>query len=304
MHTIKQTKVKFVLKSWVNISETDMEQGSSPLQMKHLCYTTARRRVFSSDESDNEYCRAEEVSTRSDCSTVQTYGTSLQTKESDDKQTGQGLSAHTLQSGSKKQCNSGPSEVTKTPATHDQQSDMQEQSSTSSQAVEQLLAQAEGLQSEMLSPTSTPSDGKQGVDADVEPIADEPDDPGLIIDMTHSVEMAWDSDVDSNSSGTSTPGYKRGIHNTEIKQQAVQEIIQDSQGQGKLAAPHRDSLHILADAMMENWPKGDNMCHLDYNLGWSLNQWLSALRAEMVRIRSDTVVLYLEKVATFEDVPP
>ena len=75
-------------------------------------------------------------------------------------------------------------------------------------------------------------------------------------------------------------------------------------GKATISASHRNSLHLLANAMVENWSQKDNVCHVDYNPGWNLSQWLSALRAETVRIRSNTVVLYLEKAITYEDVPP
>ena len=50
----------------------------------------------------------------------------------------------------------------------------------------------------------------------------------------------------------------------------------------------------------------DRVCKIDYRAGWSLQQWLTALRAETVRVEEHigTVVLYLEKSLTFEDVPP
>ena len=42
---------------------------------------------------------------------------------------------------------------------------------------------------------------------------------------------------------------------------------------------------------------------IDHHQGWNFRQWISALRVETVRIRCNTVILYLEKVEQF-DVPP
>ena len=53
---------------------------------------------------------------------------------------------------------------------------------------------------------------------------------GLVINMTQSEDSAWDSELDS-SSVTSTPGYKRGRHDTgaENVQQAVAELQKEAQ---------------------------------------------------------------------------
>ena len=64
------------------------------------------------------------------------------------------------------------------------------------------------------------------------------------------------------------------------------------------------SLHILADSRIGNWPVNDNICKVDYHPEWSFKKWIAALRAETVRVKCNTVVLYLERVQEFEEVPP
>ena len=85
------------------------------------------------------------------------------------------------------------------------------------------------------------------------------EDMGMVIDMTHSEELAWDSGAESTStdiSETSTPAYKRGAQpKSEIGiQHILDEIIQDSKVFCQCPKPHRASLHLLTDAQMDNCP--------------------------------------------------
>ena len=126
----------------------------------------------------------------------------------------------------------------------------------------------------------------------------------------HGEEEAWDSEAESVASSTSTPSFKRGNHEQtsdsdttqQIHQQIQQESCQFMEGRRKVCT-RGPSLHILADSRIQNWPKCDNICVVDFRPGWSFKQWISALRAEMIRVKCNTVVLYLEKVHEFEEVP-
>ena len=55
---------------------------------------------------------------------------------------------------------------------------------------------------------------------------------------------------------------------------------------------------------MEQWSNIDNVCQVEYHPGWELNRWVSALRAETIRVCSNNVVLYLEETSRVHDVPP
>ena len=115
----------------------------------------------------------------------------------------------------------------------------------------------------------------------------------IIISMSYEQEQAWDSDIDSISSSTSTPDYKQGRHEDvseeqgeQISVEQVERAINQEYQQMQLQKPGMDkvSAHILSDSRMEKWPKGDIKCKVDYKPDWGLQQWLSALRAEMIRI--------------------
>ena len=142
------------------------------------------------------------------------------------------------------------------------------------------------------------------------------EDPGLltvthgevIINMIHTGQDAWDSDASSTST-TSTPDYKRGRHQEDpLTQRAVQELLQpDTQipvNVSGTAVCRPLSLHLLADSRLANWPKKDNVCIMDYHAGWSFQEWIAALRAEVIRVKSNTVVIYFEKTQDYQDVIP
>ena len=131
--------------------------------------------------------------------------------------------------------------------------------------------------------------------------------------MTHNQEMAWDSDADNACSISSTP-YKQGLHHQKktppqeedpFTLQAIDELGREC-GQTKehVKHPRVPSVHILADTRVANWLGRDAVYIVDYHPGWKLRKWVSALRSEIVHISCFTVVLYLEKVQEFEDVPP
>ena len=43
---------------------------------------------------------------------------------------------------------------------------------------------------------------------------------------------------------------------------------------------------------------------MDYHLGWGFNTWIAALRAETIRVKCNTVVIYLDKFQDYENVLP
>ena len=127
----------------------------------------------------------------------------------------------------------------------------------------------------------------------------------VIINCVHDQDdEAWDSEADSVISDTSTPDYKRGKHDDELEQEAIREIRAESTVQHSKVNTRPPSLHVLADTRLEFWPKNDQICVLSYQPQWSFNQWIAALRAETVRVKCHTVLLYFEKVQDFQEVPP
>ena len=137
--------------------------------------------------------------------------------------------------------------------------------------------------------------------------------PGTVINMRYKDDTPWVSAEEDGSldSDTSTPDCKRGRHQQykqreTLHEQAIREVAErgvqyplPSWTRGRAPA-----VHILADAKVAAWPTSDNICTLDYKPGWKLRDWIGAIRAENVRISQPTVILYLEVVLTFEDVPP
>ena len=46
------------------------------------------------------------------------------------------------------------------------------------------------------------------------------------------------------------------------------------------------------------------MCVLDVHKEWGFKKWISALRAEIIRVKCNTVIIYFEQVQKYDDVPP
>ena len=152
-----------------------------------------------------------------------------------------------------------------------------------------------------------------------ETVSDVASEEGVVITLTHGEDTVWISDSESTHSDTSTPACKRGRHSSPvtstqpdvITQQAVEEIIKF--GYHPWIKKHKQrkqervvkepSMHILADARLSNWPHHDRLCVVDYHPGWSLKKWVTSLRAEITRIRCNTVVLYLKKTQEYNEVP-
>ena len=115
----------------------------------------------------------------------------------------------------------------------------------------------------------------------------------------------WDSDLDSVSSTTSTRDFKCGKHSEDLCCLAVKELTSKSRLKSRVNVNRRPpSLHILADSRIAQWPDNDNLCIVDFHPEWGFQNWISALRAETIRVKSNTAVLYLEKCQDYQDVVP
>ena len=150
----------------------------------------------------------------------------------------------------------------------------------------------------------------------------------MVICMTHEHDSLWntaseDEEVehnmepgpgtDSDSSSTSTPGFKRGVHETRDSKhdQLTRQAITNIRTKGMryrlprwLRKPRGPSMQLLADSQVLNWPQNDRICVVHHHEGYRIRNWIAAMRAESVRITCGTVVLYLESVQGFSDVPP
>ena len=131
----------------------------------------------------------------------------------------------------------------------------------------------------------------------------EPDQVGeVVIVMEQGEELAWNTELDdSDDSTTSTPAFKRGDHGLDM--QEITALLK-SEAHTTLTRQRGYSIQILADARVQHWSKVDRVCKLEIHPGWDTRQWVSAIRAETIRITCHTVVLYFEKTATYSDVPP
>ena len=57
-----------------------------------------------------------------------------------------------------------------------------------------------------------------------------------------------------------------------------------------------DSIHILADSHLGEWPVGDRYCKLIFVQHLPLSQWLAKIKQRKIIIRSRAIVLYLQKL--------
>ena len=55
------------------------------------------------------------------------------------------------------------------------------------------------------------------------------------------------------------------------------------------------SVHILADAHLQNWPIGDTLCRISYFQHLSTSQWIEKLKRKTITIRTRITVLYMQK---------
>ena len=129
----------------------------------------------------------------------------------------------------------------------------------------------------------------------------------IVITMESGEDQAWNSDKDggnSSDSSSSTLGYKRGRH-PELVDQALEQIKEEAAlYMQQRVHSRKPSLQILSDARVQEWPKNDNICILNYHPKWNFKKLVAAIRAETVRIECDTVIIYLEMTQDFDDAPP
>ena len=121
-------------------------------------------------------------------------------------------------------------------------------------------------------------------------------------------ELKWHTeseitDLNSSCSSTSMPGFKRGMHEIGIDE-ITEAIIREGQISREQRTKRPLSLLILADARVQHWPKGDNVCQVEIHPEWGFPQWVAALRAETIRVACHIVVLYLEKTVVYPAVLP
>ena len=289
---------------------------SSPIRTEQL--KRSSRRILSSDE---ESYRSQQASTHSGCSAKRTCTSSSQTvkkhKRCKHKRPVSPLA------GDRQATDHLPSVWCEIPARKDNQQRCTESPGSSpsqgrrtpSQGCESPVAglgnsTAADVTTEENTPVRSPTLMQEKADAGHNSAqtreADSPEQgEGIIIQMVPSDEvLAWDSDMDSACSETSTPGYKRGKYAEPDLSTVLQEIRLDSQ----LFIPSRQvrkpSLHLLADSRVGNWPASDQICVIEYQPDWEIRHWISAVRAETIRIQSGTVIIYLERILSFSDVPP
>ena len=258
----------------------------SPLHTALLKYTARRRLISSEDEGSG---RQDEVITPSECSARPT-GSSSSSKRN--------------------------KKAVGTPSTDRQ----------TAKTVQTVRTHSSPRSSSPQQEPAPPSPGVETVKAGTSAITTPPtsiEESEVFINMVYTDAMAWDSEIDGMESDTSTLDYKRGEHHPvrnpesdtmqespsvskqrRLEKQIIEEIKCESAviPKQKLRPP---SMQVLADAKMANWLTGhDNICILDYHADRTFKHWISALRAESVRISCNMVILYLEGSQQFVDVNP
>ena len=153
-----------------------------------------------------------------------------------------------------------------------------------------------------------------------------PTEPGTIINLTYITDSPWElgqdtqSDEDSKASVTSTPAFKRRRHaqkektpdpkkdnpNFYLKWQLVRLIQKEGMLHPvpKWARSHSPSVLILSDSQLKHWPEADNVCKLIYHPDWPVKRWVQAIKLGDIWIEYNTVVIYLEGLRSWSDVPP
>ena len=131
---------------------------------------------------------------------------------------------------------------------------------------------------------------------------------GTIIEFTYRSHSPWESDMESE---TSTPDFKRGKHRQEeLEQAAVKEILEKGVHwpvpswirRRQVRGP---SVLILADAQFKHWPAQlDKVCQIEFHPNWPIKWWTQAIRLGQLKITCHTVVIYLEGLCHWADIPP
>ena len=164
---------------------------------------------------------------------------------------------------------------------------------------------------------SYPGSSKQGpAPSEVEPPSSdgEVDEAGadeVVIDMRHHSTSSWHTDEDT-SSETSTPPYNRGMHDPqelELQEKRRLAVLVAQEGVHYrlpkwLTKKRGPSILVLSDAWIEDWPWNDRLCQVEFHQGWPLDRWIAAIREGLVETRCHTVVIYLEGLKNWNEVPP
>ena len=109
----------------------------------------------------------------------------------------------------------------------------------------------------------------------------------------------------------STSAYKREKHQSpkEITdEEAARRILQEGL---HFALPRwvtqrrvNKSILILADSQLEFWPNHDNVCQVELHRSWLVNRWTQVIHTGQLRVECHTVIVYLEAVKRWQDMPP
>ena len=278
----------------------------SPLQTKYLRRSSAWRRVISSDEKGRQFGQTDEAGIPSD-SVGSRHSPSSRKRRTDEDSSapaGQSVNQSLLTPDRRSVGSSLPAAV---------HHECNSKSSYSSQSARSTTS-GTGKQVDTCSPpTSSAEEGglqapcDQATTQSKEASVDLSVDPGIIITMNYSEgseDMAWDSELDGTASTTSTPAYKRGIHDSmdEVTRQAVKAIQKEASQFVLNGSARGPSVQVLADSKIMQWPR-DSICVVNCHQDWDITKWLPSICAEIIRIQCNTVVLYFEKTQNYGDVP-
>ena len=158
---------------------------------------------------------------------------------------------------------------------------------------------------------------------------------GMVIELDQETDGSWHSEDEEQgyNTDTSTPAYKRGRHeqsgqpsptgprsdlpspyrqsrslSRQLKPEKVRQAIIQEGLEYTLptwATQKRDpSVLILSDARMEDWPWSDGICLLEFHQNRQIRNWAQSIRDGEINTKCNTVILYLEGLKTWNDVPP
>ena len=149
------------------------------------------------------------------------------------------------------------------------------------------------------------------------PVFQESPQEETVIDLISQDPSPWDSDVDGQESDTSTPAYKRGRYTPprseqEQKQEEDLAAVRLIQEEGiNFHSPNwinrravAQSVVLLADSRVKNWPKNDKVVKVEYHPEWPIKRWAQAVKLGHIQLQHTTVIIYLEGTQFWEDVPP
>ena len=127
--------------------------------------------------------------------------------------------------------------------------------------------------------------------------------PEVIISLQHrGEEEVWETSDSDDDSTTSTPAYRRG----ELSRFQITEIIKKEglEDHETKVGKRPQSVLILADSKLQDWPLNDGRCNVIVNEQWTINDWINGIRWNRVPIQVFNVVLYLERMRDWQSPPP